>query len=235
MTEISKTTDQAISVLEAVAQHGPINTASVARALGSKRTAIVRALETLRARGYVQRIEDGYILGPALFSISKHAEAAFALAARPVLNQLAETIGETVVFVMRDGYEAVTVEQAVRSDQMVHLKFNQEFRHPLHLGASGLSILAFLDDDNIARALQRANNHEEVMERLPGIKKDGYALTSKELVRGAHGVSVPVHVNQRVVGSVGVVASSTLTERLEVIVPALLEVSTQISSGFIVE
>lgn len=235
MTEISKTTDQAITVLEVVAQQGPINTASVARKIGSKRTAVFRALETLRARGYIQRIEDGYILGPTLFSISKQAEAAFVLSARPVLNRLAEHIGETVVFVMRDGYEAVTVDQAVRSDQMVHLKFNQEFRHPLHLGASGLSILAFLDADHIERVLRGVPNADEVKERLPGIRKDGYALTSRELVRGAHGVSVPVRVSGPVIGSIGVVASATLSDRLEVIVPALQEAAAQISSGLIAE
>ena len=86
MPEISKTADQALAVLEYVAEHGPIGTSDLARRLKMHRTVVHRLLATLQGRGFVRRIADGYLPGIALLKVAQYVEPELLAAARPVIS-----------------------------------------------------------------------------------------------------------------------------------------------------
>ena len=205
MPEISKTADQTLAILEYVAEHGPAVTADIARALHLHRTVAHRSLMTLHQRGFVRRVEGGYVPGITLLRVAQAVEPALLGAARPVHEQLARTHGETFILTVRDGDEAVQIEQAIGSRHFVRVQLTRGFRHPLTSGASGRAILAFLDQPTISRLVAATPAPRKLAALAAAARKSGCATSHDELSAGVCGVSAPVLVQGVVAGSLGVV------------------------------
>jgi len=232
MAEFSKTVDEALTIMEAVARRGPVTVAQLVRHLGMSRTVVTRNAETLRRRGYLRRTEDGYVLGSQLIFLKPQAEATLIGIAEGVLQDLAAEMNETFILTLRDGTEAVQVAQAVNTDLMVRIELKTGFRHPLSRGASGLAILAFLDDGEIERALRVSDDAEAVRAKLPHVRENGFASSSGELTDGFQGVSVPLWVEDHVIGSVGVIVGMTQTDKMLSTVPKLQTAAQEVAGTF---
>lgn len=206
MTEISKTADQALVLLAYVAEHGPLGTTELARRLKMHRTVVHRLLATLHQRGFVHRVEAGYLPGTALLHLAQFVEPELIGAARPTLTALAREFGETFILTAPQGsYEAIQIDQAVGDNHFMRVQLSRGFRHPLSKGASGRSILAFAEPEVIQHFLDEADDPELLAEQLAAVRSQGYAVSHDELSAGVHGVSVPVVVDKQVVASIGVV------------------------------
>lgn len=229
MAETSKTVNNALTVLEAIAQHGPVSVAQLVRLLGLKRTVVYRSVETLRSRGYLRQNTEGYQLGAQLISLAQQTEAVLVNVADPILKALADEFGETFILAIRDGYEAVQVAQAVNEDMMVRIEMRSGFRHPLYRGASGLAILAFLDTIEIETVLQEADDVEKIKSQLIKVRETGHARSRGELSEGIQGVSVPVRTNEEVIGSIGIIVNSALTAKMLSTIPAISTAAEKIS------
>ena len=205
MPEISKTADQTLAILEYVAEHGPAVTADIARALEMHRTIVHRSLMTLHQRGFVRRVAGGYVPGITLLRVAQAVEPALLGAARPVLERLAHAHGETFILTVRDGDEAVQIEQAMGSRHFVRVQLARGFRHPLPNGASGRAILAFLDQATITRLVATTPAPRKLAALVAAARADGYASSHDELSAGVHGLSAPILVGGVVAGALGVV------------------------------
>lgn len=205
MPEISKTADQTLAILEFVAEHGPAATADIARALAMHRTVVHRSLMTLHQRGFVRRVEGGFVPGITLLRVAQAVEPELLGAARPVLDALARAHGETFILTVQDGDEAVQIEQAVGGRHFVRVQLARGFRHPLPSGASGRAILAFLDAPTIARLVATTPAPRKLAALVKAARSEGYAVSHDELSAGVHGISVPILVKGAVAGSLGVV------------------------------
>lgn len=192
VAEISKTADQALAILIAVAEHQPVPVAGLCRELGMNRTVALRLLTTLRQRGFVRRVGDDYVLGPALPRLASQAAPTLRQAAEPVMERLAAGVGETIVLQVADGDQAVILIQAIGRRHVVRVEQNLIASHPLHLGASGRVLLAYQAGPRIRQLLARVPNAAAVARELPEIRKRGYALSHDELQWGVHAVSAPV-------------------------------------------
>lgn len=192
MAEISQTGDQMLTVLEVVATSGPIGAADVARACDMNRTVAHRLLNTLTQRNYVRRERSGYVLGSAAIKLGTSAEADIATLSKPYMDKLAAETSETVVLHCIDKDEAVVIEQSIGSRHLVRVQHTPGSRHPLSIGASGLSILAFQDNKTINRAMKRVPDEAAARERLEQIRQLGYALSHDELQQGVHGLAAPL-------------------------------------------
>ena len=205
MPEISKTADQALAVLEYVAEHGPIGTSDLARRLKMHRTVVHRLLATLQGRGFVRRIADGYLPGIALLKVAQYVEPELLAAARPVLETLARTHGETFILTVPNDDEAIQIEQSVGSHHFVRVQLARGFRHPLAKGASGRSILAFMPEAAVERIVACDEDPKRLRKLLAEVRRDGYALSRDELSPGVYGISVPVLLDDVPAASLGVV------------------------------
>lgn len=192
MPEISKTADQALALLLAVSEHQPASAADLCRVLEMNRTVAQRLLATLRNRGFVRRIGDTYMLGPAAAQLAGNSAPALWEAARPVMEQFAAETGETVVLQVVDGGAAVILAQVIGRRYVVRVEQNLIVRHPLHLGASGRVLLAFGPGRQTRRMLGSVAAGDEVLSQLAAIRSHGYALSHDELQHGVHAVSAPV-------------------------------------------
>jgi len=119
MPETSKTADQALSILEMIADNGAQSIADLARDMQLSRTVVYRLLTTLEAHGLVRRSHSLYRLGPKLFALVQHVERAVRDAARAPMADLAGSIRETVVLTVKDGLNAISAERIVGADHIL--------------------------------------------------------------------------------------------------------------------
>ncbi len=229
VAEFSKTADQALTVLEAVAEEAPIGIAALARHLNLHRSIVHRLVETLYRRGYLRRTGEGYVVGEQLIRLAGTIEPRLLVIARPVLARLAQAHRETFILSGRDGGDAVLIAQAVRADQMVRAEFASGFRHPLQLGAGGRAILAYLDPAAIERASAAAADPALLHRQLAEIRAQGYAISGAELAPDLHAVSAPVWEKARVTASLGVVLPATRAARVAELIAAVVAAAHEIS------
>ncbi|MGD9945350.1 MAG: IclR family transcriptional regulator [Burkholderiaceae bacterium] len=231
MPEISKTADQALTVLEYVAEHGPIGTSDLARRLKMHRTVAHRLLATLQGRGFVRRVSDGYLPGVALLKVAQFVEPELLAAARPVLETLARTHGETFILTVPNDDEAIQIEQSVGSHHFVRVQLARGFRHPLSKGASGRSILAFMPNEVIERTVASDDEPERLRQQLADALRDGYAVSRDELSPGVHGVSVPIMIDGLPAASLGVVFPAVRADSLPAYAKILRKAAVSIVQG----
>lgn len=209
MTEISKTADQALVLLAYVAEHGPLGTTDLARRLKMHRTVVHRLLATLQQRGFVRRVEDGYVSGTALLHLAQFVEPELIGAARPSLDALAQQFGETFILTALQGsYDAIQIDQSMGTHHFMRVQLSRGFLHPLSKGASGRSILAYSDEDVIEHFMAQADDRELLAAQLEAVRKEGHAVSHDELSPGVHGISAPIVVEKKAVASIGVVYPS---------------------------
>jgi DNA-binding IclR family transcriptional regulator len=120
--------------------------------------------------------------------------------ARPVCEQLASAVGETVTLDVLDADQIVPIEQATGSTSVVSVNWLGR-RTPVHCTASGKVILAFAQaaarERLLSRPLERTTPHtivdrEQLEEQLAAALESGFARTYQELEMGLNAIAAPV-------------------------------------------
>jgi IclR family acetate operon transcriptional repressor len=199
-----RSVDRAVAILDVLAAGGWKAGAEVARDLGVHRSTALRLLATLERHGLVERDQRSakYRLGGRLVQLASavRGEAGLRLAARPVCEALARSVGETVTLDVLDGDEIVPVEQASGSTSVVSVSWLGT-RSPAHCTASGKVILAFSPEAVrsrfLARPLERRTpstivDRAQLASQLDAAVSAGYAHTTEELEVGLSAIAAPV-------------------------------------------
>jgi DNA-binding IclR family transcriptional regulator len=206
MVETSKTVDQALVLLKAIAAGGPGSTTELARRTSLHRTVAYRLLATFDRHGFVRRLGDRWELGIALLGLGQQVEPELRQVARPSLAGLVAVTGETAVLSVPDSDQAVVLDQIPATGHVVRVEYPPGFRHPLSLGGHGRAILAYCAPELVERVLAGVDEVEGLRAELASIRASGYATSHDELRSGAWGLAVPVlGADDRVMGSIGVV------------------------------
>jgi len=201
---VIRSVDRAVAILDLLAAEGWRTGAEVARELGVHRSTALRLLATLDRHGLVERDQRTakYRLGRrvAQLASSVRGEVDLRQAARPVCEELARALGETVTLDVMDGEEIVPIEQATGSTSVVSVNWLGT-RSPVHCTASGKVILAFappaVRSGLLSRPLERRTQHtvtdaRELEAQLREVRDSGYARTFEELEVGLNAVAAPV-------------------------------------------
>jgi DNA-binding IclR family transcriptional regulator len=138
-------------------------------------------LRTLEARRLVARDADGaWVPGSGLAVLASNVVPDIRLAARSVLESLANETAMTAFLVIRDHDEAVTAVVVEPRTAIAHVTYRPGRRHPVTRGAPGIALLA-------GRA------------PLPGEREDvgvcrtrGWAFSESEVLPGMKACSAPV-------------------------------------------
>ncbi len=232
VAEISKTADQALTVLLEVGERGPLTPAVLARSLGMNRTVVHRLLSTLHQRGFITRQENGYVPGAILVRIAEHVQPELRSQGRRVMRELSDEVGETVVMHIPDGEDAVVLDQVVSGRHVVRVEHEIGSRHALVVGASGRAILAFLSTSLVDRITRKATNADGLRRQLEGVRQLGYSLSHDELQQGVHGLAVPVlDQSGQAVASLAILVPVTRASTLPEHTEALLQASARLSSA----
>ncbi|HLI11845.1 MAG TPA: IclR family transcriptional regulator [Alphaproteobacteria bacterium] len=215
--------------LAAVGDGGERLTA-IADAIGLNVSTTHRILRALERHGLVEReaATRRHRLGIALFSLGMQAAdgTAFRRICRPALLRLSAATGETILLMARSGADTVCIDRQDGTYVIEPLARQIGGAIPLGVGCSSLSILAFLPQEeieailamNAARYEQFGLTKERIRVFLPGVRKQGYAVTRNWLIDGISAVAMPIRPHGR-----DVVATFTIDMTTARLTPARLE------------
>ena len=208
----------AVTVLEAVAEHQPVGVSELARLVELPKTTVQRCLETLEKAGWTRHSADP----PVRWSItarvwavagSTSEYASLREAALPVLHRIRDILDETVHLTALDGLDAIIIER-VDSRQMVRTYTALGTVTPLHGPAAGKAILAHLPEVHVAATIEAGldrftdatvSDVDALEEELRRIREQGYAVNRGEWRRDIFGVGVPIlGSDDRPVGSISI-------------------------------
>ena len=224
MSEISKTADLALRLLEEVGERGPITATELVWATGLNRSVVHRLLATLRGRGFIRRTGDAYVLGAAAFRLTESKGADLIVKAQVKMQDLSDAVGETVTLQGIDGRDVVLLAQAVSRRHAVRVEQNVIDRHPLHLGATGRVLLAYSQPRVIDRALVGVEDESRIRRQLEDIRAVGYTTSHEELQPGVHCAAAPIlGSGGRILAALGVLVPVNRASALDHLVEPLLE------------
>lgn len=176
----------------------------ISRSLGLPKGTVSRQLSRLETVGILQRLPDRrYTLGARVHAWSQAAAPGSTIKvwARPVMEQLAREFGETVSLFIREGVEAVCIDQ-IDGSFPLRLTAVVGRRMALHAGASPRALLAYapaeIQRDVLAREAYPAVTDETITDSvrlkqaIAETRRLGYTLSQNELDEGAAGISAPI-------------------------------------------
>ena len=215
------TVQRVIEIIRFFAEHGDATLKELSLASSLAPSTCHRLLELLAQDGFIEQdaARRRYRIGRDLFRVaalvqSKHDIRAIAV---PFLHQLVEACNETSVLSLYLPSEG-KIFYAEKVDSSMMLRYQLPMNMPVSIlwGASGRSILAFLDKDDVDRIYAREGRAPASGEVLParrtlekelsGIRERGYDVK----VAGAVGFGAPLFgIDGKVFGSLNVTVPET--------------------------
>jgi DNA-binding IclR family transcriptional regulator len=217
--------DRTLDVLESLAtRRGATGISELSQLVGLHVSTVHRLLATLVDRGYVRQDPDSsrYHLGSRIFTLASAADLHLdlRLVARPYLERMMRTSGETANLVTASESEVVYLDQ-VASMHLVKMFTAPGMRAPLHCTGTGKVMLAFRGPDFaepvLESAMQRFTSRTIVSRaaletELATILKQGYSVDNEEMEEGVRCLAVPVFDRRR--NCVGAMSVSGPTTRM---------------------
>ena len=175
-------------------------------ALRLPRTTVYRILNTLQRHDVVSRSSQGsYRLGPRLLglaarSIGNARGYDLGALAKPDLESLSAETGESSKISIIDGDDLVVIATAPGKREYA-LTVVPGQRLPLHAGAAGKTLLAYLPEDEIDRRLRvtlgrytprTVTDPRRLRRELASIRRQGWASDKGEYSPSIHAFAAPV-------------------------------------------
>jgi DNA-binding IclR family transcriptional regulator len=196
--------DRAADLLRAVANsRQPLTLPELAARTGLNRSTAWRLLATLDANGLVEHdpVSQRYTVGYAIVQIAAAGDhEALVRLARPALQRLANSTGETASLAVAKRFELVYVDQVEAPQVMAPNWLGRPA--PLHATSSGKAFLAWLTDEErtalfASSRLKRftpttITRRADLESELAEVRERGYSVCAGELEQNLWGVSSAV-------------------------------------------
>jgi DNA-binding IclR family transcriptional regulator len=198
--------DRAARILDCFRLERPeLRLTEITAATGLHKSTVYRLLEVMRRHHFVQFDEaaGAYRLGIRLFELGAVAMAGcgFDKYARPALEELASTTGETAHVCVLHESEIVHIAK-VESSFALRIATPVGRRHPAYCTSVGKAILAHLPPEALAAYLGKTEMRPLTPKtitspvllkaQLRRIAEQGYAFDDEEVHEGVRGVAAPV-------------------------------------------
>jgi DNA-binding IclR family transcriptional regulator len=189
--------ERAVELLHHIGRQpvGP-TVAELATEAGMPTSTAYRLLAELEQHGLIQRGPDSTVaLGTRLVALGRTAEAGLrervVEPAAAVMEELSEEVGETAILTAPCALEAIVLHVVEAERHSVRLSYTLFRRGPIHRGASGKVLAAFLEPAERQRLVQAVGD-PGLEAALDAVRSDGIAVTVGELDEGAAAVAAPV-------------------------------------------
>lgn len=213
---IAQTLDRGLEIL-LLLSHEPEGraTSDLADLLGVHRSIAHRLLVTLERRGLVAKNSNGtFSLGLGLVGLAAGVRADLRSVVRPYLAELAQTTGETVHLVVRDGHDVVFID-GIESPKTVRVSTRIGRRLPAHTTSAGKAQLAQLAPEELTRWLSGSQREALTSKSIV----DAEALKREVAETAVRGHAINREESEDLVGSVGVAVTVPLPFALSIAVP----------------
>ena len=242
----TQTLARAFSILDSFSpDQSELGVRDIARRLGLSRSTVGRLLATMHAAGILHQNPNtrAYALGAKVLAWAGVYTATLDVRARArsALEELHRLTRESVSLYILDGTERVCLER-IESPEHIRVVVRVGERLPLHAGASGKVLLAFLPAERRkaileAIALPRLTpntiaNRAQLERELATVRKRGYAISVGERVSGAASVAAPIRGSDgnviaalNITGPMPRVTDAKLLEYAELVIRAAAKIS----------
>jgi IclR family transcriptional regulator, acetate operon repressor len=202
--------DRAIEILQAFSADKPsMSVLEIEKKVGLNRPTVYRLLETLASHGLIrphgtpQRFSLDYGVGRLAQNWMAGLDPV--AAGQPIIERLHQDTRETVALMILRGHQHFCVLELPSPHVLSMARGIGPMGH-LGRGASGKTILAFMDDraiEAVLRTLPKSLDKKAVLADLAGIRRDNVRVSRSEIFEGAVGVAAPYFDhNNRVAGSI---------------------------------
>jgi IclR family transcriptional regulator, KDG regulon repressor len=173
-----------------------LTVSELASGAGMPTSTAYRLVAELEQHGLVQRGPDRTVaLGTRLVALGRTAEEALRERlvdpAREVMAALSDRLGETTLLTAPCGLEGMVLHSVETERHSVRLSYTLYRRAPMHRGASGKILAAYLDGPERERLLEAVGS-PSLHRELRRIRRDGFAFTVGELDAGAAALAAPI-------------------------------------------
>ena len=235
-----------IQVLKTFSREEPIlGVTEISRRVGLHKSTVSRILATLEENAIVERhpTNGRFQLGVGVIELASPMLANLDVRriARPFLEELTRTTGETTGLVVWNDGTAVSVEQVASSRRVKHtIPLGTQFRG--HANASVKAFLAEASPEEIQQTINRGLKRytertvvdpEEYLRNLQNVRELGYAVNDGEVSLEEVGIAAPVRDHSdRAVAAVLMAAARyrTPTEKVGKLGPQVKQTAADISA-----
>jgi DNA-binding IclR family transcriptional regulator len=235
------TIDKALEVLFHLhARPAPQGVSEIGRSLGLPKSSVHRLLAALRQRELVEQDEAGrYRAGLGLLSLALGVleREPLVAAGRPVLEELAAALGQTMFLVAARGGKLLVLDK-VEGTGLLRASPRIGSTVPPHASAVGKLYLAHAPEQvELARPLERFTQRTIVSPRrleseVQAARAAGHAISRGEWIAGLSVFAAPVFRRKRMIGAACAAVASTSMPRLDerVLVKRLSQAAAAIGS-----
>ena len=178
----------------------------LSEALDLSKSTTHRLLRSLEQCSMVKQdpISRRYYLGPLIIDLASKpiiTHRNLTICAFEDMNYLRDLSRETVVLYIRMGHEKICIEE-FQSLEDIRYTIGKGFVAPIYTGSSGKILLSELKNNELQLLLRNLRlepftpntitDKKILLNELPKVKKQGYALSFGERVKGASSISVPI-------------------------------------------
>src|SRR5699024_1247957 len=177
-----------------------LSISEIEKELGYPKSTIFRILNSLIKGDFIEQNPDTqrYSIGMQFFRLGSIFQSQLDLrnVSLPIMQQLSKDSQETIELNIIDETNRFCIEK-IDSPLAVRNFGQVGDRHPSHLGASGKTLLAFVEQEQQDELLSRLTEEYEInisdlRSDLQEIKVKGFSFTRGERVIGSFAVSAPI-------------------------------------------
>lgn len=246
-TNTISTIERVLDVLDLFSEECPaISVATVAEKLGRPRSTAYRHMEVLKDAGLIEERGGGGVYRPGLKLlilarlVRRNMTAMEAILG--IMRQLAKETEESVVLTVPFGLHGVYLEE-IESPHALHLTHGRGSLAPLHAGASGKALLAFMGEDSIEKLIsqglqtysaQTITQPDKLREHLAEIRAQGYAISTQEWHPRIRGIAAPIFAaGGNVVASIGASGPShrLAMVKLQAMAPLVVDAARRVQNS----
>lgn len=216
----------------------------IAKATGLAPSTVSRLTHTLTALGYTRQTTGSrtYELTLKNLSLGYPILAGMSLIdrARPFLEEIAESTGETIALAVRDGLH-VTYVDVVTGSSIVAVRLAMGARLPIAVAAAGAALLAAMPDRERRTLASRVRSFINTKngdlrgfdDCYAGACENGYALIRDVWRPGIGGVAVAIRSDSGTAALTAPVATGSVSERTMrgTLLPALQAAARELSAS----
>ncbi|MCM3766212.1 IclR family transcriptional regulator [Neobacillus niacini] len=195
MTELNKSLERAISIINQIAVENAVGVRELSRITGCSLTQTEKIVKTLEEHKYVDKDESGKIvLGRELYYLGKLVESrvdAIQIMLQEI-QDLVKDIDETVYICQRRNKHTVFIE-GIQSSHAIQYVPVMGTPYDLPYGATGKAFMAFMKEEEVLDMLNFYQiEPDKILAQLPDIRKNGYSTSIQERFEGLAGIAFPL-------------------------------------------
>lgn len=209
---------KAAQILDSLSEGKSKTIQQIANDTGNTPPTVLKILETLIYIGYVAKNSrtKEYSLGPKFiqYGSKESTETNFVKLTQPYLEELQETIDETIHLAVPQNDEVMYVNKLEPKNQNIYMTSKIGMTRSLYSAGMGKAVLSTYNDEELAKYLAKTplvakteftiTDPEELKKDLAKIREEGYAIDNEEQELDCYCVATTLGKEDHVIGAMSV-------------------------------